>query len=274
MKKWILACACCVVGLSGYGQDNFEIQVYESETTEKNATMLELHSNFTLHGNRSASDGVLASNHQLHESAEITHGFTQYFETGFYLFTSMAADGHYYFAGSHIRPRFAVPESWHWPFGAGLSTEIGYLTDKFTTENWSWEIRPIIDKKWRKWYAGINPAIEKALSGPGSNETFTFSPAARCTYKIMPKVVLGLEYYGSVGPVNNWVAQNEQQHNLFIASDLDLFPNWEINAGYGIGLNRATDNGIFKVILGYRFSKQEHKETALLPIHRPGISFR
>jgi hypothetical protein len=42
---------------------------------------------------------------------------------------------------------------------------------------------------------------------------------------------------------------------LFAAIDLDWSPDWELNVGYGLGLTRATDNEIFKVILGYRFHK-------------------
>ena len=67
-------------------QDNYEIQVYGAETVEKGHTMVELHSNFTARGNTTSTDGTIPTNHQLHETLEITHGFTNWFETGFYLF--------------------------------------------------------------------------------------------------------------------------------------------------------------------------------------------
>ena len=57
-------------------QDNYEIQVYGAETVEKGHTMVELHSNFTERGNTTSTDGTIPTNHQLHETLEITHGFT------------------------------------------------------------------------------------------------------------------------------------------------------------------------------------------------------
>jgi hypothetical protein len=46
--------------------------------------------------------------------------------------------------GSHIRPRIAIPESWHWPVGVSLSTEIGYQRPLFSSDTWTIEIRPIV----------------------------------------------------------------------------------------------------------------------------------
>src|ERR1700687_3765566 len=70
-------------------QDNYEIQVYGSEATPKNVTMVEIHSNFTVDGQKQVINGVVPSNHAMHETLEITHGWTGWFETGFYVFTSI-----------------------------------------------------------------------------------------------------------------------------------------------------------------------------------------
>jgi len=53
--------------------------------------MVELHSNFTFQGLKSVMDGQRPTEHQLHETLEITHGFNEWFETGFYIFTSADA---------------------------------------------------------------------------------------------------------------------------------------------------------------------------------------
>src|SRR5258708_19547935 len=90
--------------------------------------MVELHSNFTFIGSKSVIDGVLPTNHALHETIEITHGFTPWFETGFYIFTSASDRYGWRWVGDHIRPRIRVPEDWHWPVGASLSMEFGYHT--------------------------------------------------------------------------------------------------------------------------------------------------
>ena len=70
-------------------QENYEIQVYPYETVERGHTMVELHSNFTFQGSKSTTDGTFPTHHQWHETIEITHGFNDWFETGFYIFTSL-----------------------------------------------------------------------------------------------------------------------------------------------------------------------------------------
>ena len=51
----------------------------------------------------------VSTNHQLHETIEITHGFTDWFETGFYIFTSAHNGQGVDWVGDHIRPRFRIP---------------------------------------------------------------------------------------------------------------------------------------------------------------------
>ena len=106
-------------------QDNYEIQVYGAPTVDKGATMCELHSNFTFGGQVYTQEGVLPTHNLCHETIEITHGFTPWFETGFYLFNAIGSDNRTTIVGSHIRPRVAAPENWHLPFGLSLSAEFG-----------------------------------------------------------------------------------------------------------------------------------------------------
>ena len=61
---------------SALAQDNYEIQVYGAETLEPGSTMIELHSNFTMDGSKVPVDGTQPTNHALHETVEITQGFT------------------------------------------------------------------------------------------------------------------------------------------------------------------------------------------------------
>src|SRR5262249_41711603 len=146
-------------------QDNYEIQVYGSETVPAGSTMVELHSNVALDGQKETINGVVPSNHAFHETLEITHGFTPWFETGIYLFTSIQPEGGWKWVGSHIRPRVRVPEDWHWPVGVSLSVEVGYQERSFSEDTWTFELRPIIDKQLGRWYFALNPAFEKSLSG-------------------------------------------------------------------------------------------------------------
>ena len=243
--------ASFAVGLRA--QDNYEIQVYPSETVAIGRTMLELHSNYTVDGQRETVNGVLPSNHAFHETLELTHGFTPWFETGFYLFTSIQPGEGWEWVGDHIRPRVRAPDEWHLPVGLSLSTEIGYQRASFSEDTWTWEIRPIIDKQWHRWYFSVNPAFEKSLSGLNSSKGFEFAPSAKVSFDVTRKIALGVEYYCSLGPVERLDNWNEQQHQIFPALDLNLSPNWEFNFGVGIGLTSSTDNLLLKLILGYRF---------------------
>src|SRR5216683_2439611 len=96
-------------------QDNYEIQVYGSETVAPKTTMVELHSNFTANGFKPIPgspytvDGLRPTNHAEHETVEITQGITSWSEVGFYLFTSYQSSYGYQWVGDHIRPRVRAP---------------------------------------------------------------------------------------------------------------------------------------------------------------------
>lgn len=234
-------------------QDNYEIQIYSYDTVAPGHAMLELHSNFTVEGTKETVDGVLPTEHAWHETLEITRGFTSWFETGFYVFTSARSGEGWDWVGDHIRPRFRVPERWHWPVGVSLSNEIGYQRRTFSTDTWTWEIRPIVDKKQGRWYWSFNPTVDRALHGENVKKGFAFSPNFKISYDVTPKVATGFEYYGSLGSVTGFDPLRDQQQQIFPTIDLNLAPQWEINLGLGVGMTRSTDRLIVKMILGYRF---------------------
>ena len=254
MKKIYLLFASLLFTAHLYAQENYEIQVYASPTMDKGKTMFELHSNYTINGNTATSSGPeLPTNHVIHETIEITHGWTSWFETGFYIFNSIGSGGRTAYVGSHIRPRVMVPESWKWPVGVSLSAEFGFQKSAFDANTSTLEIRPIVDKKWNKLYLAINPTVEKSFAGPDQNVGLIFSPNVKGSYDVSKVVALGLEYYGSTGPFFHYDTFQQQQHQIFVATDLDVNPNWEFNAGFGLGLTNSTDKAIFKMIIGRRF---------------------
>ena len=138
-------------------------------------------------GSKTVEDGVLPSNHAQHETLEITQGFNSWFETGFYVFTSIQPDGGWQWVGDHIRPRVRVPESWHWPVGVSLSNEFGYQRRDFSPDTWTWEIRPIVDKKIGRWYLSFNPTLERSLHGENVNKGVEFSPNAKVSFDFTKK---------------------------------------------------------------------------------------
>ena|SRR5256885_12451392 len=254
MKKYIFLFWSCVIGVvNTFAQENYEIQVYGSETIPTNVTMVELHSNYTFGGSTLKVNGVLPTHHIFHETIEVTHGFTDYFEVGFYLFNAIGSDGRTNYAGSHIRPRLRIPEQWHWPVGVSLSVESGYQKLQYSEDDWTMEIRPIVDKTIGSFYLAFNPTFDKSLHGFNSKQGFVFSPNFKASIASSKSIDLGFEYYGSVGELFKFLPFEQQQHQLFAVADLNINPDWEINLGYGVGLTKATDNHIAKLILGYRF---------------------
>jgi hypothetical protein len=234
-------------------QDNYEIQVYGSETVEKGKTMVELHSNYTISGSKTVTNGEFPTNHVEHETIEITHGWTTWFETGFYFFNSIGDAGRTAYVGSHVRPRVAAPLSWNWPVGVSISTEFGFQKSAFSANTSTLEIRPIVDKKWNKLYISVNPTLEKSFKGPDENRGFIFSPNIKGSYDVTKVVALGLEYYGSTGPFFNYDAFKQQGHQLFAATDLNFDPKWEFNGGIGYSFTQNADKTIIKIIVGRRF---------------------
>lgn len=257
MARWlILFLLACAMACS---QGNYEIQVYGSDTVAPGRTMIELHSNYTAEGSKITYDGTYPTNGQEHETVEITQGWNNWFETGFYIFTSIGPNGQgYKWVGDHIRPRVRVPDSWKWPVGVSLSTEIGYQRPIFSRDTWTWEIRPIIDKQLGPWYFALNPALERSFHGPSVPDGIDFAPAVKVSYQFNKRVAGGFEYYGDTGPIFNPYGVDQQQQQIFPALDFDLGPDWELNFGVGIGLTPTTDHLIVKMILGRRFSFLGH----------------
>ena len=238
-----------------YAQDNYEIQVYGSALVPVGATMVEVHSNFTTEGRRAIEDGVSPTNHALHETLEITHGFSDWFETAIYTFTSAHSGGGWEWVGNHVRPRLAVPARLGWPVGVSLSQEIGYQRRKFSEDTWSWEIRPIIDKQMGAFYWSFNPTLERSLGGANKHQGFEFAPNAQISYNFSPRINGALEYYGALGPLSGFDSRRDQEHQIIPSLNLNVSPDWEINIGVAKGLTPATDHYLVKTIIGRRFGR-------------------
>jgi hypothetical protein len=252
--KSILLLVLVAAGSSfAWGQGNYEIQVYGSDTVEPGHTMFELHSNFTAKGHPSSVDGA-ATNHAEHETVEITQGINNWSEVGFYIFTSEQNGLGAQWVGDHIRPRVRIPPEWHWPVGLSLSQEIGYQRALFSPDTWTWEIRPIVDKQMGRLYWSVNPTFERAFHGPGVKLGLDFAPNVKVAWNFTKVVTGGVEYYADYGDMRDIAPLRDQQQLIFPAVDLTVSPDWELNFGVGVGPTAATDHWIFKVIVGRRFS--------------------
>jgi hypothetical protein len=74
------------------------------------------------------------------------------------------------------------------------------------------------------------------------------------SYDVTKRVALGVEYYGSLGPITGFDPLHDQEQQIVPAADIDFGKNWEFNFGVGVGTTSATDHLLIKAILGYRFN--------------------
>ncbi len=245
---------CPYYSMSQGGQ--YEIQVYSSELVKPKQTMVEIHSNYTfMRFIQTDPYRVLPDQGVLHETIEITHGWNSWFETGFYIFNSIGTMNQTGYVGSHIRPRFSIPEKLQWPLGLSLSLETGFQNARYSNDIWTLEIRPIIDKTlFHKLYIGLNPVFDKSFQGASQNQGLVFSPNIKVGYEITKVINIGIEYYGTLGPLKNIYPYKNQSQQIFLVTDLNINPIWEFNAGIGRGLTNSSDGWVLKIILGRRFN--------------------
>jgi len=286
-KKWsphaVLCCAILVLfalPVTARAQDNYEIQVYPSETMVPGTLLIELHSNYTVQGSTTSQYGMLPTQGQEHETVEFTQGINPWMELGFYVFTEEHNGTGVQWVGDHIRPRVRVPPSWHWPVGVSLSNEFGYARAAYANPSWSWQIMPIVDQTVGKWSVnttmnwGVHPTPLPPGSSPEQVQYYyrdisphgvTFGPAATLTYQPRPLYNVGVEYYAYWGEFGHFVNLHNQQHEIFPVVNLFVSPKWEINVGAGWGATASTDHLVVKVVLGRYFNWGKSKSGAIPP---------
>jgi hypothetical protein len=253
------------VAQDNYQISNYEIQVYGSQTVTPKTTMVESFGNVSADGTQPrggsgyAANQLYPSNYALHETVEITQGMTSWSEVGLYVFNDARSGGGWQWVGDHIRPRVRAPDSWHWPVGASLSIEFGYQRPHFSTDTWTLEIRPIVDKQLGRWYFAANPALERSFHGQSVSQGIAFDPSLKASFGFNKYISGGLEYYGGYGSLRDISSFHNQQQQFFPVMDLNVSPEWEINLGVGIGVTANTDDWIWKANVGRRFDWSLHR---------------
>ena len=234
-------------------QDLYEIQVYPYMTVPAGQTMVEVHSNYFARGTTDVGP-EFPLNHQSHETLEVTHGFTDYFECAGYFVTAPHVPGEGgRVVGWRIRPRFRFRETPNIFFNISVSVEFGFQQAEFEANTRTLEIRPILEHEQGRFYLSINPVVAKALKGPDSDQTFEFEPSVKATWNVTPIIAAGVEYYGATGPITDFEPGRDQAHMIFPVIDLDVSPDWELNFGVGRGITEASQRWVIKGIVGYQF---------------------
>ena len=238
-------------------QDPFEVQVYEYELVPKGKWNLETHINYIGKGTKKPEGTASPSNNQLHTTFELTRGINDWFEMAGYLVLARRAgiNSGMEFAGWRLRPRWAIPEAWHWPVGLSFSAEVAFPRKQYEEARSTLELRPIIEKKLGRVLLDFNPVVGKAIAGPGSGAGWDFEPGARIGYTVNPKLDLSLEYYGSLGPVGEFFPTHEQVHQFYPGFDWNIRENVVWNWGIGVGVTGSGNRLVYKTRIVYMFGK-------------------
>jgi len=226
---------------------NDEIQVYNAEIAKVGQWTIQFHNNYAISGRKEPDfDGGIIPNHALNGTPELAYGITDWWEIGFYAPYAVDQNGQAFSNAGKIRQLFVTPNAAQRSFFYGVNFEFSYATPRFSETRWNLEIRPIVGIRRGDYEFILNPIVDV---GFGENGGATLAPAARFARKFGENFSLGLEYYTGLGPIQNIVPFNEQQHNIYAVVDFKI-GRWDVNAGIGYGLTGGSDRVMAKLILG------------------------
>ena len=170
---------CCMFALTtgtAAAQDLFELEVFEYESTPAGDYEVEFHTNGMSRGSTVA--GSITANHRpIHMSVEVTHGWTNRFETAIFIQTApFGSIGSARFAGGHLRSKLRVGELSAVPLRVAVSAEYAFNHAVFNRELQTLEIRPILDYAQGRLSLVANPSLElvrAAQTAKGSSRCST-----------------------------------------------------------------------------------------------------
>ena len=230
-------------------QDNFEIQVYDSETAGPGQLGLETHLIWVAAGTTAASsEGESPTNDQFHLTFEPHLGIGTWAELGFYLQTAVVPDHGFQYAGVKLRAKFRLPDKLGGHVGLAVNVEISDIPRRFEPPVWGSEVRPIADGRWGPFYASVNPILSIDFTGADAGIP-QFQPAAKVAFDVVGSVALGAEYYGAFGKVTSFLPLSESTNRLFAVLDFTS-DHFDLNFGVGYGFT-GPEQWLVKMILGF-----------------------
>jgi hypothetical protein len=225
-----------------------EIQVYDGGLAEPGVYNLTWHNNYTFKGADSpAFPGAVIPEHSLNGVTEWAYGVNSWWEVGLYLPLYTLGHGSVVTDGFKLRTLFATPHAAERQFFYGLGIELSYNARRWDTTRITSEFRPIVG-----WHLGkldliFNPILDTAYDGFGN---LVFAPSTRIAYNTSKRWAFAVEEYADFGAVNDLARGSEQSHQLFGVVDYSG-KKIDVEAGLGIGLTRAADDLVFKLILSH-----------------------
>jgi hypothetical protein len=252
------ACAATLCGLllaapagRASAQNLFEVQVFPDEILKRGETAVEFHSVLMPSGTR-LPDRMLDRSSHVHLSFELSHGWSDRFETGVFLETSPSTDDdHAALTGFHFRPKLRFSEWRRFPFHTSVALEYAFVKQPGDLDfRQALALTPIFERHHGAFELSLNPSFEFALSGAYAGGSPVFEPSAKLASRVSSTVWLGVEYYAETGPIKHFDPLSEQHHLLFPTLDVRSAAGWDLNIGVGRGLNGASEHWVLKMIVG------------------------
>jgi hypothetical protein len=241
-SRWLLLS----ISVSAYAQDPFEIQVFEYEPLPRGAFTLEEHTNFVADGPTKFDGPVAPLQGQFHFSTELTAGVTDELRAGLVVLSATVPGMGVEYGGFRILPHFYAPQSWGLPVNLGLVTEFSFERSLFDPNTRQVEIRGIVEKHIGRLQMDGNVVLNRALHGPATQEGWGLEPSGRIAWQAWPTLAPSLEYYGSLGPMGNFLPGGQQIHLLFPGADWKVSEQLTWSFGVGLGVTGAGSQVILK----------------------------
>ena len=235
-----------------------EIQVYDGEINEPGEFGLELHFNTSPMGIKDPSfPNERVSNGGSRLTPEFSYGLTKTVELGFYLPTIYTPTYGYELAGYKTRIKWMpIQQSESQPWALGINAEYSRLAYGMEDSRDHLEYRFIVSHQTENWKVAVNPILGVNVS-PGFDRTPEFDLNAQLMKRFNGEIKgIGLEFYQSFGPYNNFNPYNQQGKQIFAVVDLSpnhgFLKDWGFHLGIGTGWDGA-DPLVFKMILTPKF---------------------
>jgi hypothetical protein len=256
--RWTRAAVLCAVlacaRAPAAGQNLFEVQVFPDETLGRGATELEIH-NVLIPPSMVAAGSPQPAGH-MHLSIEVSHGWTDTFETGVFLETAPdPADAHASISGGHVRPKIHFASSPAFPFHVSASVEYAFFKNPGDRQfRQAITLTPIFERHSELWEVSLNPGLEFPIRGPDAGSAPVFEPSAKIAARASPRWSVGVEYYAETGTIKHVEPLAVQHHLVFPALDVHGDAGWHVNVGIGRGLTGGSEHWVLKSILGIQLS--------------------
>jgi hypothetical protein len=237
--------------------------VLSFETLAPAQTELAIQANTLPGGSATFGLGPQGAHYPFHLSTEITHGWTENFETAVFLETAPGVPGFASkFAGGHIRPQFRLPQSALLPFQIAVSVEYAFSRPEFDLEHQTIELIPILERHKGRLQLIANPVLSISVKGSETGSGRSFDFAGKAAWEAVSTVSTGVEYY-KTGPVDHFETSATQHQFVLPTLDLEVSPDWSLNVSAGHCVLDAREPWVFKSIIGYRFKQLKRQATRL-----------